>query len=144
MAAMARAALAGGAAGIRAESPVDVAAVAVAVDVPVVGLRKVRSPRQDVYLTPTVADAEAVAAAGADIVAVDATARPRAGHRDGAGLVAAVVAAVAVPVLADVDALEAGLRARAAGAAAVATTLAGLTRPGAAVPDGPDLELVAA
>ena len=143
MAAMARAAVAGGPPGIRAESPADVAAVAAAVDVPVVGLRKVRIPGQAVYLTPTVADAEAVAAAGADVVAVDATDRPRGAHPDGASLVAAVVAAVGVPVLADVDALDAGLRARAAGAAAVATTLAGLTRPGAAVPDGPDVELVA-
>jgi putative N-acetylmannosamine-6-phosphate epimerase len=144
MAAMARAAVAGGAAGIRAESPADVAAVAAVVEVPVIGLRKVRTPGQAVYLTPTVADAQAVAAAGAHVVAVDATDRPRGAHPDGAGLVAAVVASIGVPVLADVDALGAGLRARAAGAAAVATTLAGLTEPGAPVPDGPDVELVAA
>jgi N-acylglucosamine-6-phosphate 2-epimerase len=45
-------------------------------------------------------------------------------------------------VLADVDCLEAGLAARAAGAAAVATTLSGYTgvEP---VPEEPDLELVA-
>lgn len=144
MAAMARAAVAGGAAGIRAESPADVAAVAAAVDVPVVGLRKVHVPGAAVYLTPTVADAEAVAAAGADVVAVDATARPRGEHRDGAALVAAVVAAVGVPVLADVDALDAGLRARAAGAAAVATTLSGSTCGGGRAPAGPDVALVAA
>jgi N-acylglucosamine-6-phosphate 2-epimerase len=144
MAAMARAAVAGGAAGIRAESPADVAAVAAGVEVPVIGLRKVRTPGQAVYLTPTVADAEAVAAAGAHVVAVDATDRPRGAHPDGASLVAAVVASIGVPVLADVDELGAGLRARAAGAAAVATTLAGLTEPGAPVPDGPDVELVAA
>jgi N-acylglucosamine-6-phosphate 2-epimerase len=44
-----------------------------------------------------------------------------------------------VPVLADVDSLEAGAFAREAGAAAVATTLAGHTDRG---PAGPDLDLV--
>jgi N-acylglucosamine-6-phosphate 2-epimerase len=91
-----------------------------------------------------------VAAAGADIVATDATLRPR---PDGVSL-AEVVAELSVPVLADVDSLEAGLAAREAGAAAVATTLAGYTgnaasRAGAAPASapasaGPDLELVAA
>ena len=45
-------------------------------------------------------------------------------------------------MLADVDDLESGQAAAAAGAAAVATTLAGYT--GGEVPDGPDVELVAA
>ena len=45
-------------------------------------------------------------------------------------------------MLADVDDLESGLAAAASGAAAVATTLSGYT--GGAVPDGPDVTLVAA
>jgi N-acylglucosamine-6-phosphate 2-epimerase len=60
-----------------------------------------------------------------------------------------------VPVLADVDSLEAGVAAREAGAAAVATTLAGYTEAAAAAASppadgraaasaGPDLELVSA
>jgi N-acylglucosamine-6-phosphate 2-epimerase len=136
VAAMARAASLGGAAGIRA---VEVAAVKAAVTLPVIGLRKRPLEGSEVYITPTLEDARAVAAAGADIVAMDATLRPR---PDGVSL-AAVVSELPVPVLADVDSVEAGLAAREAGAAAIATTLAGYTD---AVPAsaGPDLELVAA
>jgi N-acylglucosamine-6-phosphate 2-epimerase len=69
---------------------------------------------------------------------VDATLRPR---PDGVSL-ASLVAELPLPVLADVDCLEAGVAAREAGAAAVATTLSGYT--GADTPSGPDLDLVAA
>jgi N-acylglucosamine-6-phosphate 2-epimerase len=120
LAAMARAAALGGAAGIRA---VEVAAVKEAAALPVIGLRKRRVEGSEVYITPSLEDARAVAAAGADLVAVDATLRPR---PDGVSL-AALVSELPVPVLADVDCLEAGLAARDAGAAAVATTLAGYT-----------------
>jgi N-acylglucosamine-6-phosphate 2-epimerase len=144
LAAMARAAELGGAAGIRA---VDVAAVKGAVGLPVIGLRKRRVEGSDVYITPSVDDARAVAAAGADIVAVDATLRPR---PDGVDL-ASLVAELPVPVLADVDCLAAGLAAREAGAAAIATTLAGYTdaasvatAAGGSASGEPDLELVSA
>jgi N-acylglucosamine-6-phosphate 2-epimerase len=149
LAAMARAAELGGAVGIRA---VDVAAVKEVVGLPVIGLRKRRVEGSDVYITPSVDDARAVAAAGADLVAVDATLRPR---PDGVDL-ASLVAELTVPVLADVDCLEAGLAAREARAAAVATTLAGYTGNAAAASGpvaasagsgtpasgGPDLHLV--
>ena len=134
LAAMARAAASGGAAGIRA---VEVAAVKEAVALPVIGLRKRRVEGSDVYITPSLEDARAVAAAGADIVAVDATLRPR---PDGVSL-AALVSELPVPVLADVDCLEAGVAARKAGAAAVATTLAGYTG-AASAPSTPDINLV--
>jgi N-acylglucosamine-6-phosphate 2-epimerase len=147
IAAMARAAALGGASGIRAA---EVAAVREAVALPVIGLRKRRVEGSEVYITPTLEDARFVAQAGADLVAVDATRRPR---PDGVEL-AALVAELPVPVLADVDCFEAGVAAREAGASAVATTLAGYTdadHAGAAPPwtasggaasDGPDLELV--
>jgi N-acylglucosamine-6-phosphate 2-epimerase len=136
IAAMARAAEAGGAAGIRA---VEVAAVKEAVALPVIGLRKRRVEGSEVYITPSLEDARAVAAAGADVVAVDATLRPR---PDGVSL-AALVSELRVPVLADVDCFEAGVAAREAGAAAVATTLAGYTGPGS-TPSIPDINLVEA
>ena len=136
IAAMARAAALGGAAGIRA---VEVAAVKESVALPMIGLRKRRVEGSEVYITPTLEDARFVVAAGADILAVDATLRPR---PDGVDL-AALVSELPVPVLADVDSLEAGVAAREAGAAAVATTLAGYTD-AAAAPEGPDLELVSA
>jgi N-acylglucosamine-6-phosphate 2-epimerase len=140
MAAMARAAEAGGAAGIRAQ---EVAAVKEAVGLPVIGLRKRRLEGSEVYITPTLEDARAVAAAGADVVAVDATPRPRPGGMSAERFIAELAAELPRPILADVDSLAAGLAAREAGAAAVATTLAGYTG-GATAPAGPDLELVAA
>jgi N-acylglucosamine-6-phosphate 2-epimerase len=137
IAAIARAAALGGAAGIRA---VEVAAVKEAVTLPVIGLRKRRVEGSEVYITPTLEDARAVAAAGADIVAVDATLRPR---PDGVSL-AALVDELDVPALADVECREAGVAARDAGAAAVATTLSGYTDLAAPASAGPDLALVEA
>jgi N-acylglucosamine-6-phosphate 2-epimerase len=136
IAALARAAALGGAAAIRAQ---DVRAVKEAVQLPVIGLRKRRVEGSEVYITPSAAEARAVAAAGADIVAVDATLRPR---PDGVDL-SSLVSELTVPVLADVDSLEAGVAAREAGAAAVATTLAGYTGQNTP-PAEPDIDLVAA
>ena len=78
MARLAVAARAGGAVGIRANTPVDVRAIRDAVpDLPLIGLFKVVvAGFEDVYITPRLEDAVAVAEAGADIIAVDATLRP--------------------------------------------------------------------
>lgn len=142
MAAIARAAAAGGAVGIRAEGADDVSAIKAAVALPMIGLRKRDLPDTPVRITPFLEDAAELVAAGAEILAVDATARPRPGFGDGAQHVAALVREIGVPVLADVDAFEAGVAARAAGAAAVATTLSGYTD-GSSSGGRPDVELVA-
>jgi N-acylglucosamine-6-phosphate 2-epimerase len=139
--ALAGAAEQGGAVGIRAEGVDDVTAIREAVALPLIGLRKRAVPGSDVYITPELEDARALAVAGADIVAVDATRRPRPGGLASERFVARLARTLPQPVLADVDCLEAGVAARAAGAAAVATTLSGYT--GGPVPDEPDLELVA-
>jgi N-acylglucosamine-6-phosphate 2-epimerase len=141
MSAVARAAELGGAAGIRAEGPEDVRAIKDAVSVPVIGLLKRDVPGSPVRITPSLEDARAVAAAGADIVAVDATLRPRPGGMATRDFIAALAAELEPPLLADVDSAEAAMAARAAGADAVATTLSGYTREGTA-PERPDLELV--
>ncbi len=143
MAAMAQAAMAGGARGIRAEGPADIEAITRAVGLPVIGLRKLTLPSTDVYITPTFESAREVVAAGAVVLAVDATLRPRQDGASADAFIRRLNRELGVPVLADVDTLEAGLQARAAGAAAVATTLSGYTGPDPP-PAGPDLELVAA
>ena len=97
-----------------------------------IGLRKRELAGTSVYITPELRDAGEIAAAGADAIALDATLRPRAGGLGAAGFIARLRTEVAIPLLADVDALEAGVAARAAGADAVATTLSGYT--GGAVP----------
>jgi N-acylglucosamine-6-phosphate 2-epimerase len=142
MVAMARAAEAGGAAGIRAEGGADIAAIRAAVALPMIGSRKRRVPGTDVYITPELADAHEPAAAGADILAVDATLRPRPGGVSSSDFIAALSQALAQPVLADVDSVDAGVAARESGAAAVATTLSGYTGP-EPPPAEPDVELVA-
>src|SRR3989442_14854391 len=69
----------GGAAGLRLNGEDDIREVRRTVDVPIIGIRKVWTPESPVYITPTFADAQAVADAGADIIALDATSRPRRG-----------------------------------------------------------------
>lgn len=140
MAMMARAAVAGGAVGIRANGATDVAAIRAAVDVAILGIDKL-GDRGGVSITPTFEAAASVVAAGADLVAVDGTTRPRPHGTTLAEQIAAIHDRLGVPVVADVDTPEAGLAARAAGADLVATTLSGYT---SAVPagDGPDLDLV--
>ena len=72
---MALAAREGGAAGIRANSPEDVAEIKRVVDIPVIGLYKKNYPDSDVYITPTMAEIDAMAASGCDVIAMDATNR---------------------------------------------------------------------
>jgi N-acylglucosamine-6-phosphate 2-epimerase len=144
LAAIARAAEAGGAAGIRTEGLRTVAAIREAVEVPVVGLVKRGVPGSDVYITPALADAVAVVEAGAELVAVDATERPRPDGTPGPEFVAALAAELPGRVVADVDRASAGRAAASAGAAAVATTLSGYVGTGGpAAPAGPDVALVA-
>jgi N-acylglucosamine-6-phosphate 2-epimerase len=145
LAAIARAVEAGGAVGIRTEGVAAIAAIREAVRVPVIGLVKRRAGGTDVYITPTVEDALAVVEAGADLIAVDATERPRADGVTGPQLVAAASAEVPGRIVADVDSLTAGRAAAEAGPAAVATTLSGYTGTtnAQAATTGPDVDLVA-
>src|SRR5258708_2631876 len=80
--------------------------------------------------------------AGADVVALDGTLRRRPDGRSLREHVAEIREQVGVELMADVDALEAGVAAREAGVDLVATTLSGYTA--GEVTEGPDLELVAA
>ena len=141
MSAIARAAELGGAAGIRAEGVEDIRAIKNAVSVPVIGLIKRDLPTSPVRITASLDDARAVADAGADLVAVDATLRARPGGMPTHDFLAALAAELETPLLGDVDSFESGVAARAAGADAVATTLSGYTGDDGA-PEHPDLELV--
>jgi N-acylglucosamine-6-phosphate 2-epimerase len=140
MALMARAAVAGGAAAIRANGPSDIAAIRAAVGVPILGIHKLGDPG-GVFITPTPAAAAEIVAAGCDAVALDGTLRPRPDGRSLRDHVEAIHARLGVEIMADVDSFEAGVAAREAGADIVATTLSGYTD--GPVPDGPDVALVA-
>ena len=79
MAAFARAAEMGGAAGIRATGPENIRAIKQKVNLPIIGINKIFG-KYPVYITPTYASAEAILREGIDIVALDATPRERDGH----------------------------------------------------------------
>ncbi|KRA25994.1 N-acetylmannosamine-6-phosphate 2-epimerase [Microbacterium sp. Root61] len=139
MARIARAAVVGGAAGIRLQGISDIRAAA-DLTVPVVGLWK--DGAEGVFITPTLDHALAVAAAGADVVALDGTRRPRPDGRTLAETIAALREVHDVLVMADCGSLEDAVAAEAAGADFLGTTLSGYTgeRPKTA---GPDIELIA-
>jgi N-acylglucosamine-6-phosphate 2-epimerase len=127
MVAVARAAATGGAAGLRANGSADIVAIRAVLDLPIIGLDKAQMERTPAYITPTLGHARGVMEAGADMVAVDATARPHLEGGDGAGFVAFLKRELGAPILADISTLEEGLAAADAGADAVSTTLSGYT-----------------
>ncbi|MCX7767164.1 MAG: N-acetylmannosamine-6-phosphate 2-epimerase, partial [Candidatus Sumerlaeia bacterium] len=77
MARLAKAAELGGAVGIRANSPPDILAIKQMVGLPVIGIFKREYPDSEVYITPTIEEALSIASTGAEIIALDATQRPR-------------------------------------------------------------------
>ncbi|MFD0620448.1 N-acetylmannosamine-6-phosphate 2-epimerase [Paenibacillus sp. GCM10027629] len=141
MAKMAVAAARGGAAGIRANSPVDIAAIREQVDLPIIGLWKCDYPDSEVYITPKYNDVEAVVKAGADIVAMDATLRERPDGENLEDIVRKVKANYTCLLMADISTLEEGLEAYRLGFDIISTTLSGYTDYSPAIA-GPDMELV--
>lgn len=138
MAQVAQAAIVGGAAGIRVQGIADIRAVA-DLDVPVVGLWK--DGDDDVFITPTLDHARAVIDAGADIVAIDGTRRPRPDGLTLAETIRGLRAHGDVLIMADCGSLDDAIAAEAAGADFLGTTLSGYTGERAKT-DGPDLELI--
>jgi len=127
IAAMAEAAVIGGAVGVRIDTPDHVKAVRSRVTAPIIGLWKQQLPGYDVYITPQLEHARAIASAGADIIAIDATLRERPGGETVATLIAQIHEQLQKPVMADVDTIAAAIAAANAGADLVGTTLYGYT-----------------
>ncbi|MGO4666757.1 N-acetylmannosamine-6-phosphate 2-epimerase [Bosea sp. 2RAB26] len=144
MAAMAQAAEQGGALALRANGPADIAAIRAVSTLPIIGILKRWDDHFPVYITPDFAAAALIAAAGADIIALDATARPRDGEPLGV-LIARIRGELGKPVFADCATFEDGVRAARLGADYIATTLSGYTDETAALKAaGPDIALIAA
>ena len=127
IAAMAQASVNQGSVAVRIESPAHVKAVRQRVSAPIIGLWKRQIENFEVYITPQFEDAVAIAQAGADIIAIDATLRSRPGNDTMAALVERIHAELGKPVMADVDALESAIAAVQAGADIIGTTLYGYT-----------------
>lgn len=136
---VAEAAERGGAAGVRMQGEANIAAACERVAVPVIGL--IKTGNAEVFITPTLEHARAVCAAGAQIVALDGTRRPRPDGRSLKETVSALKQEHDAVVMADCGCLADGLAAQDAGVDLIGTTLAGYTldRPRT---DGPDLALV--
>lgn len=74
---MATAAMQGGAAGIRANSVADILEIKKNISLPLIGIIKRIYKDNPVFITPTLREIEELADTGADIIAMDATTRPR-------------------------------------------------------------------
>jgi N-acylglucosamine-6-phosphate 2-epimerase len=127
IAAIAQAAVNQGAVGVRIDTPAHIKAVKQCCTVPIIGLWKQQIPGYDVYITPQFYHAAAIAQAGADIIAIDATQRQRPEGETLISLIEQIHQELGKPVMADVDTMEAAIASVAAGADLVGTTLYGYT-----------------
>ncbi|MBE9126917.1 MULTISPECIES: N-acetylmannosamine-6-phosphate 2-epimerase [unclassified Coleofasciculus] len=128
IAAMAQASVNQGAVGVRIDTPAHVKAVrSQCPTTPIIGLWKQQLPGSEVYITPQFHHAEAIASAGADIIAIDATLRERPGGETVATLITRIHEELGKRVMADVDTIESAIAAVKAGADMVGTTLYGYT-----------------
>lgn len=143
MAAMAEAAILGGAAGIRADGVADIKAISAVVgpDVPIMGINKSKMLDGSLFITPTAASAREVIEAGARLVALDGTLRDRPGGEHLRDVIASIHAQDCL-ALADCGTIEHARFAIDCGADAIGTTMAGYT-PDSRTTSGPDFELLA-
>ncbi len=138
IAALSLSVVSGGASALRLEGVENIRYVASVLkqhklEIPILGLTKIHGLSVDqrldqAYITPQFSDAEALAHAGADVIALDATGRP---FKDGSTLKEAIDrihSQLKKPVMADVATLEQGMAAAEYGADLISTTLFGYTR----------------
>lgn len=142
MAKMAKAALIGGASGIRANSVRDIVQIKEVVDLPLIGIIKKVYENSEVYITPTIKEVDDVVSAGAEIVALDCTLRER---PDGKTLEQLIVEIKnkypEILVMADISTLDEAINADKLGVDIVSTTLSGYTSYSPKI-EGPDFELL--
>lgn len=127
LAAMAATAARGGAGAIRASDPDNIRAIRDAVELPIIGICKRDYPGYAVRITPTRHEVEDIADSGCDIIALDATDRPRPNGETLPDLIRFIHEVCGLAVMADISTFEEGVAAAAAGADLVATTLSGYT-----------------
>ena len=142
LAAIAEAVVAGGAGGIRADGPENIRAIRKLVKVPVIGIWKRHFPDSEIHITPRLEDVLAVAETEAEVVALDATSRPRPDGETLKTIVDEAKARGAPLLMADVSNFEEGLKAVEMGFDLVATTLSGYVESTTENSYGPDLDLV--
>lgn len=137
VAAMAQASVIGGAAGLRIEGVDNLKATRPVVNVPIIAIVKRDLEDSPVRITPFLQDIEDLAAAGADIIAVDGTDRKRPVDIESA---VKKIHELGCLAMADCSNLAEGLYCQQLGFDIVGSTMSGYT--GGEVPDEPDYQLV--
>jgi len=129
----------GGASAVRAQGLDDIRQVKNTVDIPVIGIWK--DGDHGVFITPSLDHALAVIDSGADILALDATDRPRPDGRTLDQTVQQIRSRFDGPLMADCDSAPSAHHAAELGIEIIGTTLAGYT-PARPKTTGPDLALL--
>ncbi|WED24980.1 putative N-acetylmannosamine-6-phosphate 2-epimerase [Vibrio sp. JC009] len=135
--AMAVAVAKAGAKALRIEGVSNVKAVSEVVDIPIIGIVKRDFDSTPVRITPLISDVEALAGAGATIIAFDATDRKRPESRV---RIADAIKSAGCFAMADCSCFEDGEWANSHGVDIIGSTLSGYC--GNEVPTNPDFELV--
>lgn len=123
---VARSAVLGGAKGLRLNSAEDIRAVRLDTSLPIIGIQKSYRGGQ-LRITPSFADAAALAAAGADIIALDCTDRIHPYGEPWRKIVSRIKSELNVLIMADIATLREGIAAAEAGCDLIGTTLNGYT-----------------
>ncbi|MEA4968003.1 MAG: N-acetylmannosamine-6-phosphate 2-epimerase [Bacteroidaceae bacterium] len=126
---MAKAAYGGGCAGFRANEPENIRKIKKEFpDVPMIGIWKIMTEGNDVYITPTIEAVDTLVNIGCEIVALDGTKRINAYGKNGWDLIREVKSKYPeLLIMADIADLEDAIKSSEAGADIVSTTLSGYT-----------------
>ncbi len=143
LAAMAKSAVLGGAVGIRACYPKNIQFIINTVTVPVIGIVKKQYFDSQVFITPTIADALAVAETKPEIIALDATDRIRPNGESLSDIVTELRLKSSSLLMADIAVFDDAGKALDLGFDIIGTTLSGYTNVKKTVePYEPDFELI--
>lgn len=134
----------GGAKGLRLAGARDVKNAKKLFDIPVIGLTKPNKLpdnwKETVYITPTLKEVNELIEANADIIATDATQRPR--PKESLKEIVNYIKSHNKLSMADISTFEEGIKARELGFNIISTTLSGYTQYSNQNIEGPDFELL--
>ena len=123
---IARSAVAAGAAGLRIHSPEHITAIRQDTSLPIIGISKQYHDGR-LRITPDFKSAQALAEAGATIIALDCTSQPHSFGEPWPQILRNIREQLGLPVMADIATLSEALAAARAGADFIGTTLHGYT-----------------
>lgn len=137
---MAKAAMEGGAVGIRAQGVDDIIEIKKVTGLPVIGIIKRNYEDSDIYITPTKKEVDELLTTECEMIALDATNRVRPNNEDLKEIIK-YIKENGVLVMADISNYDEAVKAQEYGVDCVSTTLSGYT-PYTKVLEGPDFALM--